>query len=156
MARNPISFEVVDGETEHILLGGGRKRQRTVLIRFAGLSLSKKAFLLGLALVLCQVLDGLLTYTGLRLMGIEMEGNRFLREYMHQYGMGPVLLFAKLFAIVCAAILTFHAHRRRWIRPVILMVVVIYVGLAVLPWAYYISKHTIQKTPPVSPPVELR
>ena len=142
MARNPLAFEVVDGETEHILLGGARKRQRTVLIRFAGLSLSKKAFLLGAALVTCQILDGLLTYIGLRLMGVEMEGNSFLRHYMSQYGLGPVLLAAKLFATVCAVLLTFHAHRRRWIRPVILLVVVIYIGLAVLPWAYYISSHS--------------
>jgi uncharacterized membrane protein len=144
MARNPIAFEVVEGERADIALGGARRRRRTVLIRFGGLSLSKKAFMLGAALVLCQFLDGVLTFTGLKLMGVEMEGNKFLRYYMNQYGLGPVLLAAKSFAVVCAVVLTFHAHERRWIRPLILAVVMIYVGLAVVPWVYFISRHTAE------------
>lgn len=134
MGIKKFRFEVVKGETEHISYAGKRTRRPTVLIRVGSLSFSKKAFLLGAALVICQLLDGLLTYLGLSLMGVHMEGNMFLRELMHVYGISPVLFVAKSLAVVLAVMLAFHAHRRRWIRPIIGALVFVYVGLAVVPW----------------------
>lgn len=136
-----MRFEIFHGETEHISFRGPRKRNPTVLIRVGKISVSQKAFILGTALVICQMLDGLLTYLGLRIFGISMEGNAFLRELMNAYGTAPVLFAVKLFAIAVVVLLTFQAHRRRWIRPLIFFVVAVYVCLAVLPWIYIISGH---------------
>lgn len=140
----PIKFEVVQGETEHISFKGKRTRRPTILMRVktraGNVDLSRKAFILGAALAVCQVCDGLLTYLGLRLLGIHMEGNGMLRELMHAYGMVPALFAAKLFALLLAGILMFHAHRRRWIRPIIFGLVIIYLVLAVVPWLFIISR----------------
>jgi hypothetical protein len=134
----PIKFDIVSGETEHISLNGQRRRNATVLMRFhtpaRTISLSRKAFLLGLALAVCQLLDGILTYTGLRLLGVEMEGNGLLRSMMHAYGLMPTLFIMKLIALVGVATLVLAAHRRKWIRPVICALSAVYLVLAVIPW----------------------
>jgi uncharacterized membrane protein len=135
-----MKFDIVQGSTEHISFNGKKIRRPTVLIRLGGYSMSKKAFLLGAALAICQVMDGLLTYVGLGILGIHMEGNLFLRELMHAYGMAPTLLGAKLLAIIFVISLALFAHKRRWVRPLILIMTAIYLLLAVLPWIYLISR----------------
>lgn len=136
-----MKFEVVEGETDHISYSGERIRRKTTLIRVGKYSFSRKAFLLGATLVLCQIWDGALTYLGLRLLGVGMEGNAFLRALMHAYGQAPVLFAAKISAIIMVVWLTFHAHSRKWIRPIIFLLIVIYLALAVAPWAYIISQE---------------
>ena len=71
---------------------------------------------------------------GLSLLGVHMEGNGLLRQLIHQYGAAPALFAAKLLAVIVAVLFMFQAHRRRWVRPVIFTVVVIYLGLALIPW----------------------
>jgi uncharacterized membrane protein len=141
----PIKFDVVDGETEHISFTGQRTRKATVLMRLrtksGTISLSKKAASLGLLLISCQFLDGLLTYIGLRLLGVQMEGNSFLRALMHAYGMLPALFIAKFTALILVGILMFYAHRRKWIRPIIFLLSVVYLSLAVVPWIVLISRN---------------
>jgi len=136
-------FKVEAGETEHVSFNGRRRRNPTVLIKVGRLSLSRQALLLGVALVVCQLLDGLLTWAGLTALGVELEGNTFLRHYMEQFGLGPVLLVAKGCAILLAVALMLHAHSRRWIRPWLLGVVCLYLCLAVLPWAWIVSHHAL-------------
>ena len=116
-----MRFEILHGETEHIGLDGRRRRNPTVLIRVGTVSFSKQAFLLGTLLGICQLLDGLLTYAGLYLHGTEMEGNGLLRELMHAYGTAPALFLVKSTALVFVVLMTFHAHRRRWVRPLIVL-----------------------------------
>jgi uncharacterized membrane protein len=138
-----IKFDVVEGETEHISFTGQRTRKATVLMRLrtksGTVSLSKKAVSLGLLLIICQILDGLLTYIGLRILGVNMEGNSFLRSLMHAYGMLPALFFAKCVALLLVGILMLYAHKRKWIRPIIFLLAVIYLSLAVIPWIVLIS-----------------
>jgi hypothetical protein len=141
-----FGFEIVKGETEHISFSGKRARRPTVLIRVGRLSLSKKAFLLGLTLAICQVLDGLLTYVGLSLLGVHMEGNAFIRTLVIAYGAAPALFMVKLIAILLATLLMFQAHQRRWVRPLIAMLILIYFGLAVVPWTYIISATSARMT----------
>lgn len=139
-----FSFEIVNGETEHLTMGGRRLRRPTVLIRVGRWSFSKRAFLLGILLAVMQLFDGVLTYFGVRLMGIPMEGNAFLRDLMTAYGTAPVLFLAKTLAIICVFILTVSAHRRRWMRPLIAALIVIYLALAVCPWVAIISTRHAQ------------
>ena len=147
MFRKNLRIDIVEGTTEHISFTGKKMRRPTVLIRFGGYSMSKKAFVLGLTLVLLQILDGLLTYAGLSLLGIHMEGNVFLRELMHAYGTAIPLVIVKILAILIVLRLTFFAHNRRWIRPLIFSLIVIYFVLAVAPWTYLISKVHAERGP---------
>jgi uncharacterized membrane protein len=134
-----MRFEVIEGETEHISLSGRRKRNRTVLIRVGRVTISKQALTLGIALIICQIFDGILTFLGLYLLGTDMEGNEFLRKLMAAYGTAPILFVIKTAAIALVVLLTFQAHKRRWIRPLIFVLVVVYLALAVFPWVYIIS-----------------
>lgn len=147
MLKRNFKFEVVKGSTEHITFNGKKIRRPTVLIRVGSLSLSKKALILGATLALCQVLDGVLTYIGLSLYGVHMEGNAFLHALMQAYGAEPVLVIAKCSALAIAVVLTFYAHRRRWVRPLLGLVVAIYFVLAVLPWTYLIARATAANQP---------
>lgn len=140
-----MKFEVVDGETEHVSFDGKRKRNPTVLIRVGRVSFSKQALTLGAVLVICQIFDGFLTYLGLRIHGTEMEGNNFLRNLMEAYGTAPALAIIKLSAIALVVLLTFHAHKRKWVRPIIFLLAAVYLALAVVPWVYIISSHVAER-----------
>jgi uncharacterized membrane protein len=133
------NFEISEVVSTHILYSGKRVREPTVIIRVGSLSLSRKAFILGAALACCQLLDGILTYIGLALLGIHMEANSFLRELMHAYGRAPVLFAAKFIAVTFVVILTFYAHRRRWFRWIIGLMICVYLALAVVPWTLIIT-----------------
>jgi hypothetical protein len=134
----PIKFDIVPGETEHITLRGVIRRNPTLLMRVRTpkktFSLSRKALLLGATLILCQILDGILTYTGLLLLGVEMEGNGLIRDMIYAYGLVPGICMAKVGALLSVALITIAAHRRKWIRPIILLLSAVYVTLALVPW----------------------
>jgi hypothetical protein len=138
------TFQFIDGETDHISISGRVTRKPTVLIRIGKQSLSRKAFFIGAALAICQILDGILTYIGLSLFGVQMEGNGLLRGLMHIYGMAPALFAVKSIALVVAIILALQAHRRKWIRPILVGVVAFYLVLAVVPWTVLISEEVSQ------------
>ena len=138
MFLRKFRIQVEPGHTEHISFKGHKIRRPTVLIRVGKWSFSEKAFLLGVALVACQVLDGILTYAGVR-FAVAMEGNVFIRQLMHMYGLAPALLVVKCLAVTLVVMLAGYSHRRRWIRPLIIFLIVIYFTLAVLPWTYLLS-----------------
>ncbi len=141
----PIKFDIVHGETEHIALGGSRSRNPTVLMRVhtpkKTLSLSKRAFLLGATLIVCQILDGVLTYFGLRLLGFQAEGNGLLRNLIQMYGAIPALFVTKMVTLISVATLTIAAHRRKWIRPIIFSLCAVYIILAIVPWVLVLVRE---------------
>ncbi len=136
-----VRFRVEKGTTEHVTLNGRRVRNPTVLLKVGTVSVSSKAASLGIFLVVLQILDGILTFWGLSIFGVEMEGNALLRDLATIYGAAPALFFVKLLAIGFVIFLTFFAHRRRWIRPVIVALVVLYLTLAIIPWVYLLSDY---------------
>jgi hypothetical protein len=136
-----LGVQIKPGETEQFTFRGERVRKRTILVALGSRVISKQALELGLILIVCQVLDGILTYAGLTLMGVQMEGNNLLRELMHLYGLAPTIFVAKSVAIALAIVLMVNAHSRRWIRPVIVVLVLIYIALAVIPWTYIIAEE---------------
>lgn len=140
------TIKIVHGETDHISMSGKVTRRPTILIRVGKQSLSRKAFIIGVCLATCQILDGVLTYIGLSLFGIHMEGNDFLRKLMAFYGMAPALFVVKLVALLIAIILALQSHRRKWMRPVLVGVVAFYLALAVIPWTIIISKELLPST----------
>ena len=76
-----------------------------------------------------QVLDGGLTYVGVRQFGIDAEGNVLLTTLMHAWGAVPALVAAKLFASACGVILfTMSVYR------VLAAAAGACIGVAVVPW----------------------
>jgi len=130
-----MRFRIVKGETEHITLSGRRVRNPTVLLQVGRASISWKAALLGIILVIVQLADGILTFAGVSTWGADLEGNLFLRELVSTYGAAKALFFVKTAAIAVVIYITFRAHRRRWIRPLIMLIVALYLLLAIVPWA---------------------
>lgn len=141
MARR-LKIEIVEGTTEGISYRGERRRRKTVLLRVGELSISKRALEVGLFLAICQLLDGMLTYLGLSLFGIEMEGNRILAFMMKTWGSFPVLFVSKIMALILVGFLTVYSHKRRWFRPIIVALALLYIVLAVLPWIYVLAAHS--------------
>ena len=139
----PFTIKIEKGETEHISFLGNRKRNQTVILTVGRWSMSKKALILGLILTACQVLDGILTYIGIYLMGAHMEGNAFLRQLFEVYGTAPSLLVVKILAIALITWLTLYSHNHKWIRAYILLIIIVYLWVAILPWVYIISHHQI-------------
>jgi hypothetical protein len=138
-----MRFEVQEHDTTHISFGGVYARSPTVIVQMGSVRLSRKALILGVALAACQVFDGILTFIGTFLLGVEMEGNGILRGLMHLYGAAPVLFVIKAMLVGVIVVLTFFAHRRRWIRPFIFGVVSVYVIVALIPWVYIISSYLL-------------
>ena len=145
MVFKRFKIEIVEGVTEGISYRGETKRRQTVLLKIGKHSISKKAFQLGALLASFQLLDGFLTYLGVRIFGIAIEGNSFLQSLMHAYGTSPTLFASKILALGLVFMLTGYAHRRKWIRPIIAVLCLIYLTFAVAPWVYIISAQELQR-----------
>jgi hypothetical protein len=81
------------------------------------------------AFLLTQVLDGVLTYTGVQLFGIAAEGNPILAYLMVSYGEALALAGAKLVAALCGVALYALAVDR-----LLAVLTLIYIGAAIVPW----------------------
>lgn len=79
--------------------------------------------------LIAQLLDGALTYIGVRQFGIEAEGNILITTLMYTWGAGPALLAAKLFSSACGVILFAISVYR-----VLAAAAGACIGLAVVPW----------------------
>ena len=76
-----------------------------------------------------QVLDGLLTYIGVSLLGVQVEANVLLATSMAAIGAPSTLIAAKLIACGCGYVL----YRTAWYRP-LAITAGLYVGVAIVPW----------------------
>lgn len=81
-----------------------------------------------------QVLDGFLTYWGVRQFGIGVEGNALVQTTIHMLGVAPALLATKSFACLCGLIL----HVTESHRP-LAVAAGSYIGLALFPWMLLLS-----------------
>ena len=96
---------------------------------------TREVALLGLALVILQLMDGLLTAIGVANFGTSAEGNPLLYMLMEQFGYGPALIATKALSIVIIGILCSLASRVSWLIPALKAVVVIYIAAAIVPWS---------------------
>ncbi len=94
----------------------------------------------GLVLVIfliAQVLDGVLTYTGIRQLGIDVEVNQLLVFYIETFGVGTALVGAKGVACACGLIL-YVAHYHRPLA----VAAGAYLGVAIVPWLIALSLNS--------------
>jgi Domain of unknown function (DUF5658) len=88
-----------------------------------------QASLVFVIFLIAQVLDALLTYGGVRQMGIEVEMNRLLAEAMRVVGPAAALTVAKVVACICGYFLYSTARHRT-----LAVATGLSIGVAVVPW----------------------
>jgi hypothetical protein len=94
-----------------------------------------RLLLLPLGLIALQILDGVLTLTGMLTFGEGAEGNPILRGLMSQIGLIPALLITKLACIGVVIMLWAHAARISWLPTALSFVAGVYTLGAVIPWS---------------------
>lgn len=104
---------------------------------------AKDILVLGSLLAVLQVLDGILTGIGMYYFGTSAEGNFLLRVLMESFGYIPALITAKAIAIAVIAALCFLADQVRWLKPAMAVMILIYLGAAIIPWTMIISTHLL-------------
>jgi hypothetical protein len=86
---------------------------------------------------IAQALDGVLTYAGIRQMGIDVEVNHLIVYYIETFGVAAALIGAKGMACACGLILyTAHYHRS------LAVAAGAYLGIAVVPWVLALSLYS--------------
>jgi uncharacterized membrane protein len=79
--------------------------------------------------LLCQMLDGALTYVGVQTFGRQIEANPLLAWLMNEVGDGTAVTSAKVVAGSCGIALHLTAVHR-----IVAVLTLVYVGFAVIPW----------------------
>ena len=82
-----------------------------------------------LLFLLMQMLDGVLTYVGVSIYGVHMEGNPLIAWLMAHIGQGPGLAAAKVAAGFFGIALHLSA-----VHKAVAMLAVFYLAVAVVPW----------------------
>lgn len=100
-------------------------------------------YLLGALLVMIQILDGCLTFIGIQIFGIQVEGNLLLQNAMHQFGPVATLALTKgTISIICLCLISI-SKKIPWTKNGLILVSSIYLICAIFPWAYIISSSVI-------------
>jgi len=81
------------------------------------------------AFLVCQVLDGALTYVGVVTFGRSIEANPLLAWLMDTVGEATAVTGAKVLAGTCGIALHLTAVHR-----IVAILTLVYLGVAVLPW----------------------
>ena len=81
------------------------------------------------AFVVTQVLDGLLTYRGIREFGVELEGNPLIALAMSALGVRTALFLFKTLATLFGFVIYSHRYYR-----VLAVMTAVYVVAAIAPW----------------------
>ena len=81
-----------------------------------------------------QILDAMLTWTGIVRFGTAIEANPLLAASFAHFGAGVTLGAAKLFAITCALVLHLRSH-----YLILSVLTVLYVFGAIVPWSWLLG-----------------
>jgi hypothetical protein len=87
-------------------------------------------------LVTLQVLDGILTYSGMYTFGLYAEGNPLLRGLMGLFGVLPAIALTKIFCIAIVLALCSQAHKISWLPVALTGIAGVYAFAAILPWSW--------------------
>lgn len=98
---------------------------------------------LGLALIVCQLLDGILTWIGVGHFGVALEANPLLRSFIEELGLLPALVLFKSSAILIIISLCYIENWVSWINHALKALIAIYFFAAILPWGYILLARTI-------------
>lgn len=113
------------------LIKGGASNSRSTALEIAP---TREMFFLAGALIVLQILDGVLTGIGVGHFGAAAEGNPLLRELMHSVGHIPALIIVKTIAIFVILALLSLSVRVRWVSPALKVMIGLYLFAAIIPW----------------------
>jgi hypothetical protein len=90
--------------------------------------------------IILQVLDGLLTYTGISFYGTHLEGNPVLKSIMDTIGAGPTLILAKGLAICVLLAVIYYRDYLESIEMKIALITInfVYLFAAIVPWMIFL------------------
>jgi hypothetical protein len=89
-----------------------------------------------LAFVLAQSVDGVFTYLGVTIWGLQAEANPLVSSAMVVAGLGPGLAGVKLFAVGLGIAL--HLCR---VHNIVALLTVVYIAAAIVPWMAMFLLH---------------
>jgi len=95
--------------------------------------------MVGALLIFLQILDGVLTATGVGAYGLQAEGNPMLRGLMGLLGAIPALVLTKSACIALIVMLCKQAHSIRWLPLALKGVAGLYTIMAVIPWTLILA-----------------
>jgi hypothetical protein len=100
------------------------------------LNYDQKTVFLATSLMMLQILDAILTASGLQLIGGNTvgEGNIILRILMENLGVIPALVLAKLGAIIAIIGMVICSKKVIWIPTAFKMLTFVYIFAAIIPW----------------------
>ncbi len=84
--------------------------------------------------LLSQALDGIFTYLGLQQFGLSAEANPLIVSVIPVLGQGMAVAAAKVFAATLGVVL-----HLRGVHRAVAVLTLLYVGLAVVPWAVMLA-----------------
>ena len=96
----------------------------------------RRTVVLGIALILLQLADGLFTSVGVFRFGTSVEGNPLLRFFMEEFGCYSTLAAVKGVAIVMVLILCMSAKKFPWVNSAMGAITCVYTFAAIVPWTY--------------------
>ncbi|MCS6960968.1 MAG: DUF5658 family protein [Deltaproteobacteria bacterium] len=96
-----------------------------------------------------QVFDGILTFWGVQVFGLDIEANPLLKFLMSNWGVGFALFSMKSFAVLAAVLLYFSEIKHSVLKNGLWSLNAFYILCAVLPWSivflsYNLAPYLIQ------------
>jgi hypothetical protein len=89
-----------------------------------------------LAFVIVQYLDGVFTYFGIHIWGLQIEANPIVSSAISLAGVGPGLALAKFVAISFGILL-----HLRGVHAVVALLTAFYFTVAIMPWTMLFLNH---------------
>jgi hypothetical protein len=96
-----------------------------------------KAEFVWLAFVAVQVLDGVMSYIGVRTHGAWIEANPLVAWYAATFGPAVAFTAVKLFAVACGTVLYLMARHRT-----VAALTLFYLAFAVGPWVHVLGLYS--------------
>ena len=97
--------------------------------------------IIGIALIIIQILDGVFTAIGVARFGSSVEANVFIRTLIEQWGSFSALLLVKTLAVGVVITLCSLSSRVPWVVPALKGVIILYLCAAIIPWSAILIMH---------------
>ena len=108
-------------------------------------SLASKSVLPLFILLTCiQILDGVLTISGIYTYGSSIEGNPLLQYFMQSVDAYSPIIFAKVLAIGIIWFLYSVHEQVSWLIPSLRLVGGVYILAALIPWTYILLQGVLR------------
>ena len=105
-------------------------------LRSTRVRISHRAIRVGIMLGILQIIDGLMTATGIHNMGMDVEANMLMHSLMIAVGPFSALILAKLITLMLISFVVVASIQVRWAAKGLLFANLTYFCFAILPWSY--------------------